>query len=160
MTDPKKKWEVGDTLWAKEDYKYLIQCDLVITYYKFSIDKNRVVYTPLNCLPKETQKKLFKGKQGVWKSKLLMFRFMTRIFRKITNIRVERVQDITLEDVIKEGIEDANKCVYKDDRVFKCNHHDILNKFKELWDSINAKRGYGWDKNPWVWVIGFKKKGK
>jgi hypothetical protein len=29
--------------------------------------------------------------------------------------------------------------------------------FKELWDSINAKRGYGWDVNPWVWVIEFEK---
>ena len=29
--------------------------------------------------------------------------------------------------------------------------------FRVLWDSINAKRGFGWDVNPWVWVIEFKK---
>jgi hypothetical protein len=28
--------------------------------------------------------------------------------------------------------------------------------YKKLWDMINAKRGYGWDKNPWVWAITFK----
>ena len=28
--------------------------------------------------------------------------------------------------------------------------------FKELWDSLNAKRGYGWEVNPWVWVISFQ----
>ena len=29
--------------------------------------------------------------------------------------------------------------------------------FRNLWDSINKKRGYGWDKNPWVWVVEFKR---
>jgi len=29
--------------------------------------------------------------------------------------------------------------------------------FEALWDSLNAKRGYGWDKNPWVWVIEFRR---
>ena len=30
-------------------------------------------------------------------------------------------------------------------------------EFKALWDSIYAKKGYGWDANPWVWVIDFKR---
>jgi hypothetical protein len=34
-----------------------------------------------------------------------------------------------------------------------------VTQFIELWDSLNAKRGYGWEANPWVWAIKFKKIG-
>ena len=34
-----------------------------------------------------------------------------------------------------------------------------IEAFENLWDSINVKRGYGWDKNPWVWVIEFERVG-
>lgn len=137
--------KVGDTFWVKEDYKYLLQSDMVITYYKSSINKDRVIYTPWNCLNDKTQKKLIKGKQGVWKSKLLMFKFMARIFLEITNIKVERVQEITLADIKAEGL--------PIDRKFE----ETKTAWIDLWDSLNAKRGYDWDKNSWVWVIEFKK---
>ena len=94
------------------------------------------------------------------KSSIHMPKWAARTWLEITNIRVERVQDISLKDVISEGIKDTNKCVYNDDNVFKCNHHDTLDKFKNLWDSLNAKRGYGWQTNPWCWVIEFKRKEK
>lgn len=136
---------VGDRLWCKEDYKYLIQGDLVITYYKFSIDKNRVIYTPLGCLDEITRKKLIKGRQDVWKSKLLMFKFMARLWLEITGIRVERVQDISEEDAVKEGI---------DRKLLPCSPYEW---FANLWDSINAKRNYGWEVNLPVWVIEFRK---
>ena len=35
--------------------------------------------------------------------------------------------------------------------------HDVLGSFIDLWDSINAKRGYSWESNPWVWVVEFSK---
>jgi hypothetical protein len=31
--------------------------------------------------------------------------------------------------------------------------------FADIWNSINAKRGYSWESNPWVWVVEFKRKG-
>lgn len=42
---------------------------------------------------------------------------------------------------------------------FPLRHHAGTYRFgfQQLWDSINAKRGYGWDKNPWVWVIEFRR---
>ncbi len=138
--------KVGDLLWVREDYKYLIQGDMVITYYKFSNNEDSVIYTPLGCLDEKIQKKLAKGKQGVWKSKLLMFKFMNRIWREITGIRVERVQDIDYDDVIAEGYPIKESGI-------KAEYH----WFKEDWDSINHKRGFDWSKNPFVWCISFKK---
>ena len=142
------KWEVGDRLWVKEDYKYLIQGDMVITYYKYSLNNDRVVYTPLNCLPEKTRTKLFKGKQEVWKSKLLMFKFMARTWLEITNIRVERVRNISEADVKAEGVIIRN--------IGETYWRAFRRAFRCLWEFLNAKRGYGWDKNPWVWVIEFE----
>ena len=72
--------------------------------------------------------------KGTWQA--------SRIMLEITNIRVGRVQDISDEDCIAEGL--------------KLLQGGIRSEFRILWDSINAKRGFGWDVNPWVWVIEFK----
>ena len=71
---------------------------------------------------------------------------------EITGIRVERLQEITEEDAKAEGI--TNPTInYGGEE--KPTFHTV--GFHKLWDSINAKRGYGWSVNPWVWVIEFKK---
>jgi len=80
-----------------------------------------------------------------WKPSIHMFRRDSRILLEITGIRVERLQEITERDAIAES------CIPTKDVPF-----EPLFIFKTLWDSLNAKRGYGWDKNPWVWVISFK----
>ena len=76
-----------------------------------------------------------------WTSPLFMPRIASRITLEITDIRVERVQDITEEDAIAEGVESFN----------------TVASYSYLWDSLNAKRGYPWESNPWVWVISFKR---
>lgn len=72
---------------------------------------------------------------------------LSRIWLEITDIRRERVQDITLGDICKEGLADS---IYD----FKPAQKGFI-AWQQLWDSINAKRGYGWDKNPIVRVITF-----
>jgi hypothetical protein len=62
-------------------------------------------------------------------------------------VRAERVQDITVEDIIKEGL-----VSYLREHDACC---DLRDKWIKLWDSINAGRGYSWDSNPWVWVLGW-----
>ena len=74
-------------------------------------------------------------------------RWASRINLEITNIRVERVQDISVIDCACEGIEFAENDYSENARY----------KYHMLWDSINLKRGYGWDANPWVWVIEFRR---
>ena len=76
---------------------------------------------------------------------IFMPRWASRILLEVTSVRVERVQDITEDGAMAEGI--ASTAGYMEHR--RC--------FKNLWDSINLKRGYGWGANPWVWVIEFKR---
>jgi hypothetical protein len=91
-----------------------------------------------------------------WKPSIFMPRAASRITLEVTEIRVERVQDISEEDARSEGVERFN-----DDGViyygpFNKGHANPRVAFEWLWDSINAKRGYSWEANPWVWVITFK----
>lgn len=76
-----------------------------------------------------------------------MPRWASRITLEITKIRVERLQDISEADAIREGI---------DWRKEGPTYARVMGAFADLWDSINAKRGYGWDMNPWLWVVEFK----
>jgi len=82
-----------------------------------------------------------------WKPSIHMPRWASRITLEITDVRVERVQDITLADIEKEGIFDKRETG---------NSIQQRISFSFLWDSINAKCGYSWDSNPWVWAISFK----
>ena len=78
-----------------------------------------------------------------WKPSIFMPREACRIFLKVTNVRVERLQDISDHDVIAEGI-----VMEKTPFIEPCN------AFASLWESIN---GIGsWALNPWVWVYEFK----
>lgn len=78
-----------------------------------------------------------------WKPSIHMPRKYARIFLEVTNIRVERVQDITNDDAKAEGI-------IRPDELY-------IAQFPALWNSINDKRGFGWSVNPWVWVVEFKR---
>lgn len=78
-----------------------------------------------------------------------MPRWASRITLEIVSVRVERLQDITEEDAIYEGMVPT----YDHDSV---PEKDATEMFQKLWDSINEKRAFGWDANPWVWVIEFK----
>jgi hypothetical protein len=92
-------------------------------------------------------------KSWAWKPSIFMPRWASRITLEVIGVKVERVKDISIEDSKAEGVmpDYAHQCA-------DLGHpHDSRSLFHRLWDSINAKRGYGWDKNPWVWVISFKR---
>lgn len=86
-----------------------------------------------------------------WKPSIFMPRKASRIILEITNIRVERLNDISEEDARAEG---AGGERYSGQGFNHCIHREA---FRTLWDSINDKRGYGFDANPWVWVVNFEK---
>ena len=97
-----------------------------------------------------------------WKSPLFMPKKASRLTLEITNVRVERLQDITEDDAIAEGIKlnksefnNSYQCKdYLDDENF---YFDAKGSYESLWDKLNAKRGYSWDSNPFVWVIEFRR---
>ena len=92
-----------------------------------------------------------------------MPRKYSRITLEITDIRIQRIQDISQEDAIAEGVifmggiadnfDEAPWCASLKDQEPKKYPSAAYGR---LWDSINLKRGYGWGKNPWVWCISFK----
>jgi hypothetical protein len=121
-----------------------------------------------------------------WRPAIHMPRWASRINLEITKVRVERVQDISEADAIaegltaQEGMEGANWPAgvfgytgvnrgffhVRNGQVCCCHDGNRLQlkpavcAYRELWDSINAKRAggkYAWAKNPWVWVIEFKR---
>ena len=77
----------------------------------------------------------------VWRPSIHMPRWASRITLEITDVRVERLQDISVEDCQREGVE---------------SNVSSLIEFHDLWDSINGKK-HPWVSNPWVWVVSFKR---
>ena len=83
----------------------------------------------------------------VWRPSIFMPKEACRIWLRVLAVRPERLQEISEEDAIAEGIE-----AREPNHVVGARY-----RFGQLWNSINAARGYGWDKNPWVWAIIFER---
>ena len=92
---------------------------------------------------------------GRWRSSLHMPRWASRLTLEVTGVRVERLQAITEEDARAEGIEPRVTFGRTAPRIHVASTH--REAFEALWDEINAPRGYGWDANPWVWVVEFRR---
>lgn len=115
-----------------------------------------------------------------WRPSIHMPRWASRLTLTVTDVRVQRVQEISEEDSIAEGIhrvdptpDDLSNGCTTDDFVFMApgvrqgwgatkDERDrdqwwptATGAFRLLWDSLNAKRGYGWDINPWVVALTF-----
>lgn len=83
-----------------------------------------------------------------WRPSIHMPREASRLILRVTNVRVERVQEISEGDAIAEGWEPLSNANPGNGGPFAW--------FRYSWDSIYAKRGLGWDTNPFVWVIEFE----
>lgn len=87
-----------------------------------------------------------------WRPSIFMPRWASRLTLEVTEVRVERVQDISEDDILAEGIQ--NPIGDLPGFVSPVYYREC---FERLWDSINAKRGHPWESNPWVWVVEFKR---
>jgi len=122
----------GDRLWAKEGLQRVRHDEHTLYWYAAYTDDGRLVWVD--------------GKPVDWRwqrdylSPIHMPKEAARLWLPVKAMRVERVQDITNEDVQAEGFAPWG---------------DKYARFADLWDSLNAKRGYSWESNPWVWVIEF-----
>ena len=113
-------YQVGDRLWVRETWKKKLD--------RYADVKGAFVY-------KANYDRTFEDAK--WKPSIHMPRWASRITLEITEVRVERLNQISADDVTKEGV-------------------DNLVTFMLLWDRLNKKRGYEWKSNCWVWVITFK----
>jgi len=123
---------IGDRLWVKEAW--------ATTHY-FDAFKPSLIPNGANVhyLASEALGGLMK------RSPMFMPHWASRITLEVTDVRIERLQDISPFDAIKEGYPDLEA------------GGDCVLWYARLWNKINVKRGYPWSDNPWVWVIEFKR---
>jgi hypothetical protein len=147
--------KVGDVLWVRETW-----CKLVPEHF---IDKH-FVYKANMCNDTEEirQDYIKAGYPYKWKPSIFMPKAACRIFLEITDIRVERLQEIGEADAIKEGVS-FHKPVPGDGLTIYKNYtspktpfygDNARLSFQTLWQSINGLES--WEANPFVWVIEFK----
>lgn len=111
------------------------------------------------------------GWRGAWRPSIHMPKEAARIWLKVKNVRVERLQEMKPVDVIKEGAypdcwdclntygESGSQCCYGTEE--QCSQCDgVMMEWEKLWNSTIKKSdldSYGWDASPWVWVIEFER---
>ena len=151
----------GDRLWVRETFAIAtgpppdvpMDADNTAVVYRASWDVE-VPETPLD---------------GAWKPSIHMPRWASRINLEITGVMVERLQEINCDDAIAEGTDWKTCPTYQSveslkeqvtaSRVgrpyFPVLTIDYVGGYKKLWESINGPGS--WDKNPWVWVVKFRR---
>lgn len=122
----------GDRLWVREKF----------SLYKITTSDNCIQELPIYFESYEAKKAI------KWKPSIHMPRWAIRITLEITSVRVERLQDIDNAGAIAEGL-------FIKDPTGGANDCGLTHKFKNLWNQINGSDA--WDKNPWVWVIEFRR---
>ena len=142
----------GERLWVRETWycdhdevmrgPYLKPDDLDIGEAR---EDGTLVYAADGLTPYEAD-------QPVWKPSIHMPRWACRILLEITDVRVERLQDITYEQAAAEGVHRGSLREWcASDEGGACHKYPIP-AFRDLWQST----GGDWDPNPWVWVVEFK----
>lgn len=129
--------EPGDILYVRETWGYPIA---------LNSDKQYVFRAD------EVAESGFKNDSHIWHPSIHMPKEAARIWLKVTSVRVERLQDITSEQICREGVEVEYP--------HALNGEEKRYAFSTLWNSTVKKSDidtYGWDANPWVWVIEFER---
>ncbi len=137
----KPRYQVGETVYIKEAYTFYY-CLGGQANIRYKLDKE-VVW-----VEKPSDKPM--PKKG-YHSPLMMPAWTARDFIQITDVRGERVQEITEDDAIAEGIQRSEKT----GRFLPMNCDYATWAFQFLWDSINPK--YPWGSNSWNWRYEFKR---
>lgn len=99
---------------------------------------------------------LIGGTEGRWRSPLHMPRWASRLTLAVIDVKVQRLQTIEGVDAEAEGVF-RHIAAHSIDKVFRSERSETATRyFRELWDGLNEKRGFGWDANPWVTAVLFK----
>ena len=147
----------GDRLWVRETWQYYDWTEEGEPWIKYGADEG--VSLTKN-IPEEWWDKVWdvwsdlsvsenykidgRAADRKWRPSIYMPRWASRITLEIVDVRVERLQEITEEDALAEGVNKLSPCPQR--------------AFLTLWDSINGKKpGRSWADNPWVWAISFRR---
>jgi len=150
----------GDQLWVKETWtaENVVNRQILVVYRASCFRDEFDLINGDGSVDRATVKR--------WKPSIFMPREWSRIILEITNVRVERLKEITTSDAVAEGVgqkEYAARHNASEGPALKrlcalAQHYgQPIAAYADLWNSLNAERGFGWEKNPWVWVIEFKR---
>ena len=137
-------YQPGDILYVRETWgkgyeegTYIYKADDKLADIPTFKESTKLIYRPSIHMPKEA----------------------ARIWLKVTNVRVERLQDITEAEAILEGAIDNRAFIHSPDNEYD-HIHTAREHFIDIWNSTIKKVDldkYGWDANPFVWVIEFER---
>lgn len=143
----------GDSLWVKE------------TFWRDEEDNSIIYRADPDSDVVDVNKHETGSTKYNWKPSIFMPRRASRITLEITDVRVERLQDISESDAMAEGCNgmhdfdcsegcSSNSSPHAD-QCCQCGNYSTREVYSRLWQSINGQGS--WDLNPWVWVISFQK---
>lgn len=150
----------GDRLWVRENWKYAGWTEEGEPYIGYQADGARILQENF---PEEWVSRLEaewaalsepsnynidgRAADRRWRPSIHMPRWASRILLEITAVRVERLQNISTEQIIAEGLSTTMR---EHDAVV-----DLRQQWRELWESINGTES--WAADPWVWVVEFRR---
>lgn len=144
----------GDRLWVREKFK--IDTDGNRQWLVYAADGKQVPCTNVSHAEAVAHGDPVKG--IYWRPSIFMRREWSRLTLEIIEVRVQRVREISEEDAAAEGCVPVSPS----HDLWRYRASDDITGmtarecFGKLWDSINLKRGYGWDSNCWTWALTYK----
>lgn len=148
----KAPYQPGDILYVRETWGYPIA---------LNSDKQYVFRAD------EVAESGFKNDSHIWHPSIHMPKEAARIWLKVTGVRAERLQEITEEQASAEGTNPWDEACYENNRWHPTlsdpdsgGEPNMVDGFHKLWNSTIKKSDidrYGWDVNPWVWVVEFER---
>ena len=149
------KIKKGDILWVRETWQHAFRLD----DSDMPIEGTERYYYaagPDNCIPSFTHwldPNTGDHKDRMpWKPSIHMPKEAARIFLKVVNVKIERLQSMTLEDYLNEGIQISETSFNDPENAYLQSKE----KFETLWDSTVRETWQQYKSNPWVWVIEFE----
>lgn len=152
----KAPWQVCDLLYVRETFCIGAICEEEVCGHIGNLYVDQCG-SDTNYIPKEyTISEGICTEDVIWKPSIHMPKSAARIWLEVLSVRLERIQDISCADCMREGIKPKDAEETESLLLGLDGDDEIKERFADLWDSLYKERGYGWDENPWVWRTEFK----
>lgn len=160
------RYPIGLRLWVRETWQYADWTEDGMPWVRYRADLATILH---ETTPEEWAERLEntwatlsdpanyqidnRAADRRWRPSIHMPRWASRLTLEVVSVRVERLWDITEEGALAEGV----LPLYAHGAIEAGHAYTAIPRFRNLWNSINEKRGFGWEKNPWVRAVEFKR---
>lgn len=168
--DEKRMWtppyHTDDILYVRETWNICNMCSdgntIVFIYKADKSEKDSAMEVRVSDELYDKYERSMAENNPDWRPSIHMPKEAARIFLKVTDVRVDRLQEITKDQARAEGCDGRCECPSSGtEGNLSCVTRDFsIEKFGTVWNStikVSDLERYGWDANPWVWVIEFER---